>query len=168
MYQIGDHLVHEGIGVCEVLDICEMALSGKGSEKKYYVLVPYGDDKGRTFTPIDSEKIRMRHVMTKEEIRELVGMIPEVDCIRENNDKLRAVKYKEALSAFEAEKLLKVIKTCYLGRRHRLRLGKRVLSGDEKYFQIAEKKLYDEIAFVLSADPDEIKKWITKEIEKCS
>lgn len=168
MYQIGDHLVHEGIGVCEVLDICEMALNGKGSEKKYYVLVPYGDKGGRTFTPIDTQKIRMRPVMTKEEITELVGMIPEVDCIHENNDKLRALKYREALSAFEADKLLKVIKTCYLGRRHRLRLGKKVLSGDERYSQIAEKKLYDEIAFVFAMDTEKIKNWITNEIEKCS
>ena len=60
MYQIGDYLVHESIGVCEVSDICEMALSGKDSKKMYYVLIPYGDKRGRTFTPINSEKVRMR------------------------------------------------------------------------------------------------------------
>ncbi|MDO4299460.1 MAG: CarD family transcriptional regulator [Lachnospiraceae bacterium] len=168
MYQIGDYIVHEGIGVCEVTDICEMALSGKGTERTYYVLVPYGDKGGRTFTPVDSDKIRMRPVMSRQEINELVGTIPSVDCIQENNDKLRAVKYKEALGAFEAGKLLEIIKTVYLGKQRRIRSGKKVLSGDEKYFQIAEKKLYDEIAFVFSEDTDQVKRWITDEIKKCS
>lgn len=167
MFQIGDYVVHESNGVCEVSDICEMALDGRGSEKKYYVLVPYGDQGGRTFTPVDSQKVRMRPVMTKEEINHLIEIIPQVDCITEDNDKLRAVKYKEALAAFDAEKLLEIIKTVYLGRQRRVRSGRKVLTGDEKYFQIAEKKLYDEIAFVFSESTDDVKKWIMGEIKKC-
>lgn len=167
MYQIGEYVVHESNGVCEVSDICEMALNGKGSERKYYVLVPCSDRKGRTFTPVNSQKVRMRPVMTKDEINELIAAIPEVGCISEDNDRLRAVKYKEALGAFEAEKLLVIIKTVYLGKQRRLRSGKKVLTGDEKYFQVAEKRLYDEIAFVFSEDTDEVKKWIISEIKKC-
>ena len=35
-YQVGDYLMHEGSGVCQVADISEKALQGKGSEKMYY------------------------------------------------------------------------------------------------------------------------------------
>jgi CarD family transcriptional regulator len=168
MYQIGDYIVHESSGVCEISDICEMALDGKGSEQEYYVLVPYGDRGGRIITPVHSEKVRMRPVMTRDEITELVDTIPTVECIMENNDKLRAVRYKEALSAFEARRLLEVIKTAYLGKQRRIRSGKKVFSGDEKYFQIAEKRLYDEISFVFSEDTAQVKQWIMNEIKKCS
>ena len=85
-----------------------------------------------------------------------------------NNDKLRAIKYREALGSFEAKGLLEIIKTVYIGKQRRLRSGKKALSGDEKYIQIAEKKLYDEIAFVYSENTDDVKAWVTGEIQKCS
>ena len=168
MFQVGDYLVHEGAGVCQVAEICDMELSGRGSMRTYYVLEPLGDKGGRTITPVNSEKVRMRPVMSKEEIEALIQDIPEVDCIQENNDKLRAIKYREALGSFEAKGLLEIIKTVYIGKQRRLRSGKKALSGDEKYIQIAEKKLYDEIAFVYSENTDDVKAWVTGEIQKCS
>ncbi len=168
MFQVGDYLVHEGIGVCKVNDICEMELSGKGSKKSYYVLVPLQDTGSCTYTPVDSEKVRMRPVMSRQEIESLVSTIPELECIQENNDKLRAVKYREALGTFEASGLLEIIKTVILGKQRRMTMGKKALSGDEKFIQIAEKKLYGEIAFVFSLGTEEVKQWITGEIQKCS
>ena len=39
-YQVGDYLVHEGSGVCQIEDIDDMELMGKGSRKTYYCMSP--------------------------------------------------------------------------------------------------------------------------------
>ncbi|MDD3368446.1 MAG: CarD family transcriptional regulator [Lachnospiraceae bacterium] len=166
MYQIGDFIVHEGSGICEVADIKEMALCGRGSEKEYYTLRPFYEKGSQVFTPVNSDKVKLRPVMTREKIENLIAEIPEIDGIWEENDKLRAVKYKEALATFKPEELVRVIKTVYLGKQKRVDAGKKILVGDEKYIQIAQKWLYEEIAFVMDMDMKSVEKMVVKELTK--
>ena len=35
MYKVGDYIMHETSGVCQVKEISEKALHGKGSERMY-------------------------------------------------------------------------------------------------------------------------------------
>ena len=152
MFQKGEYVVHENSGVCRVEEISEMAMSGRGSEKLYYTLVPKLEESSHIYTLVDAPKVRVRQVMSREEIEQLLNLIPDVEIRWEKNDKVRTLRYKEALAAFEPEKLLEVIKTIYWGKQKRLKEGKKILTGDERYYQIAGRKLYDEIAFALEID----------------
>lgn len=152
MYQVGEFIVHESNGICKIADISEMALCGRGTEKNYYILNPVYEKKSQVYTPVDSDRVRMRPLMSKEEIEELFREIPEIQEIEEKNDKLRALKYKESLAAFEPRELVRIIKTVNAGKKRRVDAGKKILMGDEKYIQIAQKLLCEEIAFVLEID----------------
>ena len=63
-YQVGDYLVHEGSGVCQIEDIDDMELMGKGSSKTYYCMSPVFKAGAKVFTPIDGGAIRLRPVAT--------------------------------------------------------------------------------------------------------
>ncbi|MBQ9438392.1 MAG: CarD family transcriptional regulator [Lachnospiraceae bacterium] len=164
MYEVGEFVVHEGSGVCKIEEISEMALSGRGSEKIYYVMTPYYEKGSRVVTPVESTNVRMRPVMTKGEVETLISEMPEVEEIIEDNDKQRLLKYKEAIQAFEPVELVRIIKTVYKGKKRRLDAGKKILMGDERYTQIAQKKLYEEIAFAMEMDVKDVEGMINEKI----
>ena len=166
MYQVGEFVVHEGSGICKIAEISEMALAGKGSEQDYYILTPYYEKGSRVMTPVENTKVRMRPVMSKKEVEALIEKMPEVAEIREDNDKQRVQKYKESLAAFEPEELVRIIKTVYNGKKRRISAGKKILMGDEKYIQIAEKRLYEEIAFAMEMEVKDVEQMISDRIEK--
>ncbi len=163
MYEVGEFVVHEGSGVCRIEEISELALAGRGSEQTYYVMKPYYERGSRVMTPVEGT-VRMRPVMTKGEVEELIAEMPGVTEIREDNDKQRIQKYKEALAAFEPLELVRIIKTVYSGKQRRIRAGKKILMGDERYTQIAQKRLYEEIAFAMEMDVKDVEGMIYERI----
>lgn len=150
-YAIGDYLMHEKSGVCVVEDICEKAMNGRGSETMYYSLKPVFDKDSVVLTPVDS-KVRMRDVMTRDEVDELLSKVPLLPFIQEKNPRAIAEIFKEKISAFDIYELATVVKSIYLRKMLRLAKGKKVMSSDEKIMQFAGKRLFEEIAFVLKED----------------
>ena len=164
MYAVGEFVVHEGSGICKIEEISELALSGRGSEQAYYVMTPYYEKGSRVMTPVENTSVRLRPVMTKDEVENLISEMPEVTEISEANDKQRLLKYKEALAAFEPIELVRIIKTVYQGKQKRLSAGKKILMGDERYTQIAQKKLYEEIAFAMEMEVKDVEDMIIEKI----
>ena len=164
MYAVGEFVVHEGSGICKIEEISELALSGRGSEQTYYVMTPYYEKGSRGMTPVENTSVRLRPVMTKDEVESLISEMPEVSEISEANDKQRLLKYKEALAAFEPIELVRIIKTVYQGKQKRLSAGKKILMGDERYTQIAQKKLYEEIAFAMEMEVKDVEDMIIEKI----
>ena len=65
MFEVGDRVFYGVVGVCEVEDIAAPPI--KGIDGKYYYLQPVYDDKGIIYSPVDSKKVSMRTIITKEE-----------------------------------------------------------------------------------------------------
>ncbi len=151
-YEVGDYLVHENSGVCQVKAIQTMALSGKGSEREYYSLVPVFHRDSQVITPVDSDKVRVRDVKSAKEMHEIISQMKDLDVIEEANDKQRAEKYKEHIGLFEPVELARVVKTVYERRLVRMKQGKRIMSQDERVLATAGKKLFEEMAFVFDMD----------------
>lgn len=170
-YEIGDYLMHESSGVCQVADIGEMALSGRGTEKMYYSLSPVFQTGSQVITPMDGARVRMRDVKSKEEMEELLESAQDLEVIWEDNDRARADKFKEHIAMFEPVELARVVKTVHIRKQMRLLAGKKVMSSDEKILQIAGKKLFEEMAFAMNEDVAEIEKKFYKGLtvteEKC-
>ncbi|MCR4610992.1 MAG: hypothetical protein K5644_03745 [Lachnospiraceae bacterium] len=156
-YKIGDYLVHETNGVCTVKDIKEMALSGRGSEKLYYILSPVYSSKSQVVTPVQSDKVRVRDVKPKEELEKLYSVVLDLDTIEVDNDRKRGEVYKEKIACFEPIELARIVKTVYKRRLYRIKDGKKVMAQDEKMLEIAGKKLFEEMAFSFDEDVDEVK-----------
>jgi CarD family transcriptional regulator len=148
-YKIGDYLMHESAGVCQVKEIEELALSGKGSEKEYYELAPVYQAGGQVITPVEDKNGRLRDIKSGDEMQKILDAVDELDTIDEMNNRVFQEKVKSAMSDFEPLSLAGVVKTVYLRNKSRVASGKKAMSQDERVLQIAGKKLFDEMAFAM-------------------
>ena len=154
-YEVGDFMVHETSGVCQVVEISEQALQGRGSEKLYYSLEPVFSKRTRLTTPVDT-KVRIRDVIGAEGFEALLDKLPELPVLEEENARARTELFKEEIAKFDIEALASVLKTVYLRREMRLAQGKKVMAGDEKIMVLAAKKLFEEMAFSMDCPVEEI------------
>lgn len=166
MFEKGGYIVYGTTGVCQIEDITTLHMNGADDQRLYYVMHPCFQKGNTIFTPVDSGKIPIRAVMTPEEARELVDAIPEIEELWEKNDKERERRYKEAIRGCNPREWIQIIKTSYQRRQQRLAQGKKATTVDERYFRTAEDRLYAELAIALGLSKDEIKDFITEQLQK--
>ena len=155
-YQVGDYLMHEGSGVCQVAEISEKALQGKGSEQMYYSLEPVFQKGAQVLTPVSS-KLRIRDVKSQEEMQNLLDRVLELPVIPEQNIRTLGDIFKEKISEFDPVPLATVVKTVYLREQMRMASGKKAMSSDEKVMATAGRKLFEEMAFALGKDMESVR-----------
>ena len=169
-YQVGDYLMHEGSGVCQVAEITEKALQGRGSERLYYSLEPVFQRGSQVLTPVAS-KMRIRDVKTKDEMQKLLDSVLDLPVITEQNIRALGEIFKELMSEFDPVPLATVVKTVYLREQIRMASGKKAMSSDEKVMATAGRRLFEEMAFALEEDMDTVQKAffgnLKKEKDQC-
>ena len=77
MFQPGELVVYGSTGVCRVEGFGGLDQPGEDRGKRYYLLKPLWQD-GMIYAPVDSEKVPMRPVMSREEAEALIGRMPEI------------------------------------------------------------------------------------------
>lgn len=158
MYQIGDVVVCGSNGVCTVLEIGPLAIMGKASRhRKFYTLRPYFDEKGRVYLPVDCDESSIRPALTKAEVEQIISEIDGLDEIIITNEKLRETEYKNAVNSCDPRLLIQIIKTMNTRRQSRIESGKKSTAIDERYFRIAEQRLFDEMSLALDISRDDVK-----------
>lgn len=166
MYEIGDFIVRANTGVCKVVDILNLDMSGIDRSKLYYQLVPLDDDKAKIYIPTESAHLVTRKVMTMEEAMKLIEQVADIEVLNVTNDKLREQKYKEIVKGSNPRELLQIIKTIYLRKKERLDQGKKNTAADENYYRLAEKQLFSELCVALKKSNDDIHKLIVMSVKK--
>ena len=164
-YQVGDRVVYGIHGVCLVADVEEQRTAGEVTQ--YYVLQPVYDDKGKVFVPVGNERLerKMRRILSKEEIYELIQEMPSKDPIWIADDAVRKEQYRQILLAGDRRELVRLIKTLYLRQQEQSAKGKKLYKNDEKVMKEAEKMLYEEFAHVLDISPSQVLPFIMQQIE---
>lgn len=147
MFKENDYVVYRN-------DVCLI----KSITNDYYKLSPVRDNSLIISLPLDSKNIR--HIMSKSEATKLVEHIKDIDIIEIESDRYLEQAYKNLLCSEDYDDLVKIIKTTYLRNKHRKDEKKKVGEIDEKYFELAENKLYDELSISLNMTIDEIKEYI--------
>ena len=165
MFQKGEFVIYGSKGVCEITDISTIDISGMNREKLYYFLRPVNDRDGKIFIPVDSDKTRMRRILTKEEARELVESIPQIGYLGIEDEKQREACYRQAVNDCDCRQWVMVLKTLWKRNRERTARGKKETAMDKKYFRIAQDNLYTELAVSLKIGTDEVKEYIAGKIE---
>lgn len=163
MYNKGEFVVKATNGICEIVDITTMNLSGEN--KAYYVLVPIEEKGAKVFVPVDTAENKMRPVMKKEEAWKLIKELNSVEEALIENEKDREKFYKEAISSCDPTCLVSILKELYFRRKKRLEDGKKTTIVDERYFKLAEKQLYSELAFALGVQKSDINQMIEKTLK---
>lgn len=165
MFNIGDTVVTSN-GVCQIEKIGPLSGMGKSAAgKEYYTLQPYFDNGGKIYIPVSGQDEAMRFALSKEEVNELVKEIKDLDQINISDEKQREAEYKSAVNSKDPRRLIRIIKTMYFRRKQRVESGKKSTAIDERYFRIAETRLYDEMALALDLGRDEVKEYVRNKIE---
>ena len=86
--------------------------------------------------------------------------IPDIEELWEKDDKVREMRYKEAIRSCNPREWIQIIKTSYLRQQQRKAIGKKATTVDERYFKAAEEHLYAELSIALGVPKDEVKDYI--------
>ena len=165
MFKIGDYIVHGRNGVCKVVDITHIDISGADKNQLYYTLVPMKSEESKIFYPVDSNRVVMRAVVSEKEAKDIVSGIKDIEPMWIDNDRQREEKYKEAISSCDCQQLICIIKTLYARNEERIAQGKRITYVDDRYLKEAHQKLHDEFSIALGIEPSEVEKYITEYIK---
>ena len=166
MYNIGDYIVHGRNGVCKVVDITRVEMSGVDKEQLYYILVPMKSEDSKIFYPVDCDRVITRAVLSKSEAQQIVSDIEDIEPMWIDNDRQREAKYKEAIRSCDCQQLICIIKTLSARNKERIAQGKRITYVDERYLKEAKQNLHDEFSVALGIEAEEVEKYIKEHIAK--
>nr|WP_317365700.1 CarD family transcriptional regulator [uncultured Blautia sp.] len=166
LYQVGDCVVKENTGLCRITDIVHLEGMDVDRNKKYYLLVPHSDDKMKIYVPVDSIASNLRKAIECNEAWSVIENITKIDAVHIENEKQREQKYKEAIKSCDPEQWISIIKTMYFRKQKRNIQGKKNTAMDERYFKLAEKYLYSELAYAIGKDESEMCQLIADTIKK--
>lgn len=165
MYQVNDTIIYGTQGVCKIVEITEKDFKGK--IKEYFVLKPINNSNTTLFAPTDNQAIlaKMRRILSKEEIHELVNSVSNDEIAWIANDNQRRDKFKEFLVSGDHRMLILMIKSIWLQKQKREAEGKKLHMSDERFFKDAEQLLYDEFQYVLQISKNDLISYIFKSKE---
>lgn len=162
---VGEYVVYGPNGVCRVDRVETKRFSG--SEKHYLILVPESSPTSIIYIPRDSEALlaKMRPVMTKKEIDELLVSARDCEIVWDDDRKARIEDYKRILSQGIRRDLLLMIRCIYLRGALLAENGKKLPSQDESMMKSAIKLVRDEFAFTLGIPADDVDEYIRSSLE---
>lgn len=146
MFSINDTVMYGNSGVCTIVDIRPEKLAGK--KMTYYILKPAENENMTIYCPVDSDKIRMRKLLTLEEVNRLISIMPDTTVEWIEDDQRRKEAFTAVVKSGDHRDLVKMIKTLYFKREEKLSEGKKFHAADEKIMKDAEDMLYLEYRII--------------------
>lgn len=163
MFSINDTVMYGNSGVCTIVDIRPEKLAGK--KMTYYILKPAENENMTIYCPVDSDKIRMRKLLTLEEVNRLISIMPDTTVEWIEDDQRRKEAFTAVVKSGDHRDLVKMIKTLYFKREEKLSEGKKFHAADEKIMKDAEDMLYGEFSSVLQIRREEVIPFIMGKLE---
>ena len=158
MYNIGEYISYGNNGVCEIVGTETMDSSMENVDRRQcYILRPLHDRSCKIMTPVDNQKVIMRKLISKEETRQLLDDIPEIETLPEQSARQQEIAYQKALHSGDCREWICLIKTLNERITTRKRKGKKVTATDDRYYKAASEKLIEEFSVVLGIDKGETK-----------
>lgn len=165
MYQVGELVSYGSTGVCRVSEI-SVQPGMDGEERLYYVMQPLY--KACVISvPVDSDKVFIRPIISREEADRLIGLIPTLDCPVFHSRASRELNehYTTMLKSHNCQDWMTLaisIKT----KKQMLQSQKRKFgSVDERYLKQAEELLFGELAAALDIPRDHVREYIDAKLE---
>ncbi len=160
MFKIGDVVLYGIQGICKISGI-EVKQIGRNAFD-YYVLNPVFNENTALFVPVDNENLtsKMQKILTKTQVKQLIEKIGQIGVLEICDEATKREQYREILSSNNREKLVSLIKAIRIEREERSKCNKKLNMSDEQTLYKAERLLFNEIAFVLECDPQEVQKII--------
>ena len=78
MFKKGANILYGTVGVCQIEDISKTDFSD--NDRLYYYLVPRFEKETTIYIPVNSDKVKMREIMTRQQAERFVTAWPSVQC----------------------------------------------------------------------------------------
>lgn len=154
MFEIGDKVIYGVVGVCEIEDIAKPPI--KGIEGDYYFLQPVYDSKGIIYSPVKSNKVLIREIMTVKEAEKLIERARNCKKDYILNEKVTPNQYDEMIKSQNIFELMHLIRCLYNIKNERAKDLRKMKSADSRMLLAARKLLYGEMAVSLNRDIEEV------------
>lgn len=167
MFEKNQLVVYGGTGVCRVRDITTPNISIAQRGQLYYVLEPLYQA-GTIYTPVDSDKVSMREVISKEEAEHLIDLIPgmRAQAFTSSSVQQLAEHYGQSLQAHDCESLIELVMSIYAKKRSAESQKRRFGQVDASFMKRAEDLLYGEFSVALGIPKDTVGDYIAARVEK--
>lgn len=152
----GQLVMHETAGVCRVVG--ETKLDGLPGQ--YYVLCPLYVNDATFYTPKESQKVKIRPVMSQEEAHELIAQLPDVPSLTFENQNDQKLRCAAILKSGDSYQLASLAKTLYLDQLRRSRQNKRSGISDATMLKKTEQLLFGELATALGLEYQDVLEYI--------
>ncbi len=158
-WKANDTVVHAREGVCVVVGVEEKTLT-EDCPCEYYILNPVYEPGSKIYVPVERGDAVLRPLLTKQEIGELIRMIPDMEMDWISDDKTRQRTLQQEVKNGSHEVLLGIITSLYQKRKEISKTGKKFHSADEYFFNEADKQINREFGYVLGIDPGRVPDYI--------
>lgn len=161
----GDRVVYGIHGVCQVVDIENRMIDRKPVE--YYVLTPVGQQDAKFYVPTQNPAAvaKMRKVLTKAEINQML----ESEEVKADswipNEAIRKETYRQIISRADCVELIRMIRALYIHKQEQLAAGKKFHQCDETFMRDAERLIRSELAEVLGIPREQVADYIRSKVE---
>lgn len=162
MFKKGEYILYGTVGVCQIEEIATPDFSK--DDKVYYCLIPKFDKDTTIYIPVDSEKVKMRGIMTRQEAECFITSLPSVVGKQYLNDKERPQAYRQALQSGDCTELASMIKEISEMEQCRKGKGKPLSIRERDGIKSARKLLFGELAAALDMHPEEVPDYIQGQV----
>ena len=158
----GEYVVYGTNGVCVVDDIRMMRFAADNEKNPYCILKPAGNDNSTIYVPMNNQKLmrKLRPVMTKEEIDELLLGMRDKEIAWDTDRRSRTENFHEILTGGVTQRLLLMIRCIYVKKRELASSGKSISTTDENTLKSAEKLVEEEFSYALDIPRDGVSGYI--------
>lgn len=166
MLNINDVVTYKNEGVCIIKEVIQRESDKQGVF--YYILKPVYNETSTIYIPTNNEELvsKMKKVLSKEQIEDLIKLVPAMNEKWVQSDNHRKDKYKDVLKNGDRTELISMIKDLYVHSLDLKEKGKKFHVVDDRMMKEAQKMLYEEFAYVLDIHMDEVEDYISKIIEE--
>ncbi len=160
MLKENELIMHESAGVCRL----------RGREKLdrhhgyYYVLCPLYDSSSTLYVPVDSDRIHLRPIMSREDAMALIEKLPEVEVLHFESLNDQKQRSSEILKSGDPLRLAQLAKTIYQSKSRRSRSSKITYTSDHNILRQVEKLLFGELAVALDIQRADVLDFIAAHI----
>ena len=164
MFSINDVVMYGSNGICRITSIEKRNLTGKAVE--YLILCPVYNDKNTYYVPADNDELlkKLQRICTREEVDDLIRHIKDEKAEWIENENVRKEEYGRIIKSGNRHEIIKLLNTLYLRRKQLAANKKRLRTFDESLFDIAENMIFEEFAYVLGIDLEDVGKYIQEHI----
>ncbi len=165
MYEVGQLVQYGGTGVCRVEEIKVQDFPGVG-QRLYYVLHPLY--KACVISvPVDSDKVFMRPIISREEAERLIARIPSLHCQAFHGRAARdlAAHYEALLERHDCQDWIELTMSIHAKKESMQQQKRRFGSVDERFLKQGEDLLFGELAAALDIPREEVPGYIAARVE---